>query len=140
MSDTASAALHPLAPQHLPGFLPDSTGSDPLTTFVGVFLILVFLAVGTVYFRLHSLPEKLAHGGTQLQLVSVLALLSLVTHNNILWILALLLAAVKLPDYLTPLQNIAESLKKSERPQPEAQTPDPQTSATQSPASSEKEE
>lgn len=81
--------------------------------FVGITLVLILLAGGTIYFRLHSLPEKLAHGSGQLQLVSILALLALVTHNNALWVLALLLAAVKLPDYLTPLKSIANSLERA---------------------------
>ena len=115
MSESHTAGLHPSAPHHIPGFLPDAAGNDPLFTFVLVFLIVLILGIGTLYFRLHSLPEQMAHGigGAQLQIVSILALLALFTHNNIFWILALLLAAVKLPDYLTPLESIAASLKKA---------------------------
>lgn len=115
MSDSTAAGLHPSAPHHIPGFLPDAAGNDPLFTVVLIFVIALFLGIGTLYFRLHSLPEQMAHGigGAQLQLVSILALLALFTHNNVFWILALLLAAVKLPDYLTPLESIADSLKKA---------------------------
>ncbi|MGR3713941.1 MAG: hypothetical protein ACU0A6_12580 [Shimia sp.] len=45
-----------------------------------------------------------------MQIVSVLALLALFTHNNLFWILALLLAAVKLPDMLGPLRRISDSI------------------------------
>lgn len=115
MSEPASATLHPMAPHHIPAFLPDVTGNDPMMTVVFVFLVALILGIGTLYFRLHSLPEQMAHGtsGAQLQMVSILALLALFTHNNIFWILALLLAAVKLPDYLTPLESIAQSLKQA---------------------------
>lgn len=115
MSDSSSAALHPLAPHHIPGFLPDATGGDPLTTFVGALLLVLLLGIGTVYFRLHSLPEQMAHGTARLQVVSILALLALLTHNNTLWVIALLLAAVQIPDFHTPLQSIAASLKKANK-------------------------
>ena len=42
----------------------------------------------------------------------VLALLALFTHNNIFWVAALILALLKLPDFLTPINSISESLKK----------------------------
>ena len=49
---------------------------------------------------------------TQSQLIMVLALLALFTHNNIFWVAALILALLKLPDFLTPINSISESLKK----------------------------
>ncbi|TKZ20861.1 hypothetical protein FAP39_08575 [Shimia litoralis] len=115
MSDIPPNTLHPMAPHHIPSFMPDAAGHDPMTFWMGMFMVVAILGLGTLYFRLHSLPEQMAHGvsGTQLQLVSILALIALFTHNNIFWVLALLLAAVKLPDYLTPLESIANSLKKS---------------------------
>ena len=39
-----------------------------------------------------------------------LALLALFTHNNIFWIAALLIAAFRMPDFLSPLQSMAASL------------------------------
>ena len=42
----------------------------------------------------------------------VLALLALFTHNNVFWIAALILALLKLPDVLTAINIISESLKK----------------------------
>ena len=77
-------------------------------------MIFAVLGVGVVYLKLHAIPEQLAHkhGNTQSQLIMVLALLALFTHNNIFWVAALILALLKLPDFLTPLNNISESLKK----------------------------
>ncbi len=62
--------IHPAAPAHLPGFLPGADGSDPLFTIVVISIIVILMAVGIFYFRLHSLPEHLAErsNGTQLQL------------------------------------------------------------------------
>lgn len=108
-----TSAIHPLAPHHLPRYLAGD-GSDPLFTVVVVLLILVLLVVGNLYFKLHALPEQMAHkrNATQLQIVAVLALLALFTHNNVFWIAALLLAVVELPDYATPLRAMAASLDK----------------------------
>ena len=108
MSDT----LHPLAPHELPAYLAAADGSDKLMTMVIVLLFVLLLAVGNFYLKLHALPERMAHrkSHTQLQIITVLALLALFTHNNIFWVAALLLAVVKFPDYITPLNSIAKSL------------------------------
>jgi hypothetical protein len=104
--------LHPLAPHELPAFLPAADGSDSLMTMVVILLFLLMLVVGNFYLKLHALPERMAHrkSHTQLQIITVLALLALFTHNNIFWVAALLLAVVKFPDYITPLNSIAKSL------------------------------
>jgi len=109
MTDT----LHPLAPHHLPGYLAGSD-SDPLLTIVLWLLIIMLLMVGNLYFKLHAIPERMAHkdNNTQLQIIMVLALLALFTHNNVFWVAALLLSAIRLPDFTTPLNSIASSLQK----------------------------
>jgi len=103
---------HPLAPHELPGFLAAADGSDNLMTLVIILLLILLLVVGNFYFKLHALPERLAHrkSNGQLQIITVLALLALFTHNNLFWVAALLLAVVRFPDYLTPLKSIARSL------------------------------
>jgi hypothetical protein len=65
-----------------------------------------------LYLSLHSLPERMAHrtSNTQLQIISILTLLALFTHQHLFWIAALLLAVVRVPDYSTPLQRIANAL------------------------------
>ncbi len=106
--------IHPLAPHHLPGFLPGPDGSDSLFTVVVIIMLITMLLAGTLYFKLHSLPEQYGHkkNSTQLQLISILAVLALFTHNNSFWVLALLIAAINIPDFLTPLKTIASSLAK----------------------------
>ena len=105
--------LHPLAPHDLPRYLAGSD-SDPLFTIVLWLLIIMLLVVGNLYLKLHALPERMAHkhDNTQLQMIMVLALLGLFTHNNIFWVAALLLSAIRLPDFTTPLKSIAKSLHK----------------------------
>lgn len=107
-----SPDIHAMAPDYIPGFLASADGSDPLFTFVTFFLIAMILGIGALYFTLHALPEKMAHesNSTQFQVIGILALLALFTHNNLFWVVALLLAAFRMPDFLTPLRSIADSL------------------------------
>ena len=106
--------IDPSAPHHLPSFVTLPGETDWLMTVMLVFLIFVVVSVGLIYLRLHALPEHMAHrtNKIQLQLVAVLALLALFTHNHIFWIIALLLAMIELPDFSTPLNSIALSLEK----------------------------
>jgi hypothetical protein len=124
-----SVAMHPAAPAHLPGFITAPGETDPL--FVGsvIFLIIVVMGLGSLYFWLHSIPERLAHGTgkIQFQLVGVLALLALFTHNNLFWVFALMLALIPIPDFWTPLASMADSLTRMVRPRrpPPDQAVDP---------------
>lgn len=107
-----SEPMHPMASHHLPGFITPPGETDVLFTVAIIFFIILVLAVGSLYFRLHALPERIAHGTShlQFQLVAVLSLIALFTHNNLFWVAALLLALVPIPDFWTPLANMAESL------------------------------
>jgi hypothetical protein len=77
-----------------------------------IFLILAVMGIGSLYFWLHSLPERMSHGSGQLQfqLVGALSLLALFTHINAFWVAALLLALIPVPDFWTPLASMADSL------------------------------
>ncbi|WP_340054729.1 hypothetical protein, partial [Pseudomonas sp. JAI120] len=63
---------------------------------------------------LHSLPERMAHKTQKLQfeVVAVLGLVALFTHEHIYWIVALVLALIELPDFGTPLRSIAGSVER----------------------------
>jgi hypothetical protein len=108
------AILNPAATDHLPFFITAPGQTDGLFNAMVVFLIVVVFAVGLLYLRLHALPEHLAHGTSkvQLQLVGVLALLALFTHNHIFWIAALLLALIQFPNFSAPLASMAQSLER----------------------------
>jgi hypothetical protein len=71
------------------------------------------MGVVVLYFKLHSIPEHLAQkqNNTQTQLIMVLAVLALFTHNHLFWVAALVLALIKIPDFITPLNSIASSLR-----------------------------
>lgn len=111
--ESMTEAIHAAAPHHLPAFITGPGETDILFVVVVSLLIVIVLAIGNLYFRLHALPERMAHSANsaQLQLVGVLALLALFTHNNLFWVAALLIAALRLPDFSTPLNAIARSLE-----------------------------
>jgi len=104
--------MHPMAPEHLPRFIALADGSDYLLNVMAVFTIGLILLIGIFYLTLHAMPERMAHEGnhSQLQVVGILALLALFTHNNAFWIIAILVAAFRMPDFMTPISSIAASL------------------------------
>jgi hypothetical protein len=109
-----SEQLHPMAPHHLPFYITSPGEPDVLMIAMGIFLVAAVLWVGTLYWRLHSLPERMAHKSQKLQfeIVAILGLLSLFTHIHLFWVAALLLAMIDLPDFSTPLRSIAGSVEK----------------------------
>ncbi len=100
---------------HLPFFITGPGETDVLFVAMIVFTLGTVLLIGVFYFYLHSLPERMAHSRnhTQMQLVGILALLALFTHNDIFWVAALLLVALQLPDFLTPMQRMADALDRA---------------------------
>jgi hypothetical protein len=125
-------ALHPAAPHHLPGFITAPGETDILMIVVGIILIGSIVAVGNLYLHLHTLPERMAHKSQKLQfeIVAVLGLLALFTHNHLFWVIGLFLAMVDLPDFGTPLRRIAGSVEKMAGVPPEPDPTEPPTEAT----------
>ena len=123
-----SATMNPAAPHHLPGFITAPGESDVLFNGAAVFLVVIILLLGSVYFRLHALPEQMAHRNAhklQFEVVAILALLALFTHTNLFWVAALLLALLPIPDYNGPLERMAQSHKKLAAFQRETPTESP---------------
>ena len=114
------ASLHPAATHHLPFFVTPPGQSDVLLNVTAVFLAAAVVGFGVFFFRLHSLPEHIAHKSEKMQaeLVAVLCLVSLFTHMHIFWIIGLVLAMIELPDFGTPLRRIAGSAEKMAGLQP----------------------
>jgi hypothetical protein len=106
--------LHPVAIEHLPPFVTAPGETDALFIGMAIFVVLAVIGIGVFYFKLHALPEQMAHGGqkVQFEIVAVLALIALFTHNHAFWIAGLLLALIPLPDFTTPLTSIAGSLER----------------------------
>lgn len=116
--------LHPAGPHHLPGFISAPGDTDILMVVVGVILIGAVLMVGIFYLHLHTMPERMAHKSQKLQfeIVAVLGLLALFTHNHLFWVIGLFLAMIDLPDFSTPLRKIAGAVERMAgvAPEPDA--------------------
>ncbi len=104
--------INPIATHHLPSFIPAPGQTDGLLVGIGLFLLVVVFLLGIAFLWLHSLPERIAHKSQKLQfeVVAILCLLALFTHNNLLWGAALLLAFIDIPDLATPLGRISDAL------------------------------
>ncbi|MCV9910460.1 hypothetical protein OIV19_23125 [Brucella sp. HL-2] len=122
----AEPIAHPVAIDHIPSFITAPGQSDMLFNVVIIFLLVVIFLTGVLYLRLHALPDQMAHktNKVQLQLVAVLGLIALLTHNQLFWIAALLLAMTDLPDFVSPVTSMARSLdaiaRKRTQPAPQS--------------------
>lgn len=105
---------HPAAPHDLPAFIAGPGDTDVLMVVIAILLVLAVLAVGLLFLRLHTLPERMAHKSQKIQfeIVAVLGLLALFTHIHAFWVAGLLLALVDLPDIGWPLRRMAGSLER----------------------------
>jgi hypothetical protein len=114
--------LHPLASHDLPYFITAPGETDRMMVVTAIFLLILIISVGVLYFSLHSLPERLSHRTNQVQagVVAVLCLLALFTHNHVFWIIAILLAFIRIPDFETPIYAISDSLQRLAQSAPPA--------------------
>ncbi len=131
-----STALHPVAPHDLPVFITAPGQTDVLFVVTTTIVIGMILLVGVMFFWLHSLPERVAHKSKkfQFEIVAILGLLSLFTHQHIFWVAGLLLAFIELPNFSHPLRSMAHSLEKlAGEPKPDLQKSDLQKPDLQKP-------
>ncbi|WP_412554885.1 hypothetical protein [Shimia sp. MIT1388] len=80
----------------LPFFVVAPGGTDFLMLGIGIFLIVVLLGLGALYFTVQAIPDRMASGShkIQMQMVGILGVISLFTMNNAFWIAGILLAAI----------------------------------------------
>jgi hypothetical protein len=130
-----TASPNPAAPDHLPVFITAPGETDVLLVVMAIFLLVVVLAVGLLFLRLHTLPERIAHKGHKLQfeIVAVLGLLALFTHVHLFWVIGLLLALIDLPDFGGTFGRMAGALERM------ADMPPPDKEAAEEPGPSERE-
>ena len=110
----ATEHLNPAATAHLPRFVTAPGETDVLMVVTAIFLVGAVLSFGVFFFRLHTLPERMAHKThkVQLEIVAVLGLIALFTHMHIFWIIGLLLAMIEFPDFGGIFGRIARSVEK----------------------------
>lgn len=103
---------HPMTDQYVPWFITAPGQPDPLYQITTVLVFASIVGLGLLFFTLHSLPERMGHKKLQFEIVAVLGLISLFTHEHIFWILGLLLALIDLPDFTTPMKRMSQALEK----------------------------
>jgi hypothetical protein len=110
----ATEHLNPAATAHLPRFVTAPGETDVLMVVTAIFLVVAVLSFGVFFFRLHTLPERMAHKThkVQFEIVAVLGLIALFTHMHIFWIIGLLLALIEVPDFGGMLGRITGSVEK----------------------------
>ena len=108
------AEVNPAATHHLPIFITPRGDTDVLMLVTAAFLLVLVVAFGLLFLRLHSLPERMAHRGHKLQfeIVAVLCLIALFTHVHAFWIAALLLALIDFPDIGDWMRRIAGGVER----------------------------
>jgi hypothetical protein len=106
--------IHPAASHHLPSFITAPGETDVLMVTMSIILVLSVLGFGSLFFRLHTMPERMAHRSHKLQfeIVAVLGLLALFTHIHLFWVAGLLLAMIDIPDFGGSLNRIAISAER----------------------------
>lgn len=109
-----AAPLNPAGSEHLPIFITAPGNTDVLMVIMAIVLAVSVLMFGIFFFRLHTLPERMAHRRHKLQfeIVAVLGLIALFTHEHIFWIAGLLLALIDFPDFSGLFSRIAGSVEK----------------------------
>jgi len=107
-------SLHSAASHQLPSFITAPGETDVLMVVMAVIMAVSILGFGILFFRLHTLPERMAHRSHKLQfeIVAVLGLLALFTHIHLFWVAGLLLALIDIPDFGGSLSRIAGSTEK----------------------------
>jgi hypothetical protein len=108
-----TAAPNPIATTHVPFFITAPGDTDVLFNATLVLVVVCIILAGVVFLTIHSLPERMAHKSKKilLDLIALLCLLALLTHEHLFWFIAIVLAFIDIPDFLTPVNRIANSVE-----------------------------
>ena len=108
-----TASPNPIATTHMPFFITAPGDTDVLFNVTLWFVVACIILTGVVFLTIHSLPERMAHKSKKvlLDLIALLCLLALLTHNHLFWFVAIILAFIDIPDFLTPVNRIARSVE-----------------------------
>ena len=107
-----SVSPNPIATTHMPFFITPPSETDVLFNITLWFVVACIVLTGVVFLTIHSLPERMAHKSKKvlLDLIALLCLLALLTHEHLFWFIAIVLAFIDIPDFLTPVNRIASSV------------------------------
>ena len=107
-----TASPNPIATTHMPFFITAPGETDVLFNVTLVFVVACVILTGVIFLTIHSLPERMAHKSQKIlfDLIALLCLLALLTHEHLFWFAAIVLAFIPIPDFLTPVNRIASSV------------------------------
>jgi hypothetical protein len=96
----------------MPFFITAPGETDVVFNITLWFVVACIILTGVVFLTIHSLPERMAHKSKKilLDLIALLCLLALLTHEHLFWFAAIVLAFIDIPDFLTPVNRIASSV------------------------------
>ena len=108
-----TASPNPIAATHMPFFITPPGQTDVLFNITLWFVVACIILTGVIFLTIHSLPERMAHKSKKvlLDLIALLCLLALLTHEHFFWFVAIVLAFIDIPDFLTPVNRIARSVE-----------------------------
>ncbi|MBI5260680.1 MAG: hypothetical protein HY852_02535 [Bradyrhizobium sp.] len=114
-----AAQPNPVATHDLPFFITAPGDTDTLFNVVAVFVLLCVIGLGVIFLTIHSLPERVAHKSKKVQfdIVAILGLLALLSHEHVFWVAALLLAFIDIPDFSTPVKRVVTAVEAIARQQ-----------------------
>src|SRR6202051_554833 len=136
-----TATPNPIATTHLPFFITAPGDTDVLFNATLVIVVACIILTGVIFLTIHSLPERMAHKSKKilLDLIALLCLLALLTHEHIFWFIAIVLAFIDIPDFLTPVNRIARSVETmagkeaSDKPEDRSVTASPEAAIADKP-------
>src|SRR3984893_3409350 len=107
-----TASPNPIATTHMPFFITAPGDTDILFNATLVIVVACIILTGVVFLTIHSLPERMAHKSKKilLDLIVLLCLLALLTHEHCFRFAAIVLCFIDIPDFLTPVNSIASSV------------------------------
>jgi hypothetical protein len=96
----------------MPFFITAPGETDVLFNVTLWFVVACIILTGVIFLTIHSIPERMAHKSKKilLDLIALLCLLALLTHEHLFWFIAIILAFIDIPDFLTPVNRIASSV------------------------------
>ena len=108
-----TATPDPIATAHLPFFITAPGDTDVLYNITLAFVVASIVGLGIFFWTIHSLPERMAHRSKKIQfdIVALLALIGLFTHEHAFWIAALMLAYIDIPDFFAPFRRLATAVE-----------------------------
>jgi hypothetical protein len=97
----------------MPFFITAPGDTDVLFNATLALVVACIVLTGVIFLTIHSLPERMAHKSKKilLDLIALLCLLALLTHEHLFWFIAIVLAFIDVPDFLTPVNRIAKSVE-----------------------------